>query len=148
MTGSSSQENRKIGIAIATYNKCDDVVSCIKNIVDDDRVESITIIDDCSEEAVFILLEDALAYEDKVRLGRNDIHIGEELNKHRAILLSDSEYVLCVNPSTVITTEMLDYIFRDDFDKWENTALNIFVNRKKYLQDSPYSKHSENVAYG
>ena len=147
MIASFTKDKRKVGIAIPTYQKCDDVVQCIQKIKDDDRIETITIIDDCSELTIYELLELELQYEEKVRLGRNDTHIGDELNQHRAILLSDSDYVLCVNPKTVLDATILDDAFGLEWNEkifatWNNKDV-FFVNRTRYIQDSPHSIHLE-----
>lgn len=141
-------DKRKIGIAINTYNKCDDVIKCIEQIKDDERIETITIIDNHSEDVIYWLLEDTLYIEEgetKIRLGRNDTHLDEELNKHRSILLSDAEWILSVNPLIVLDGELINEIFKQE---WKKETIEIgdgilFLNREQYLKTSPYSIHLE-----
>lgn len=131
-------DNRKVSICIATRNRFEAVIASFKNVIDDSRVEEFVICDDQSEEIFYWKLMDWLQFdapEGKIKLCQNEMSLGSSLNKQRAVIFADSEYIILLDPTKVLTTTDLDYIFQSEFheDVISQFLWGEFANRAAWL---------------
>lgn len=109
--------NRKISIAIPTWNRVTMTVEAFKNVVDDERISEIVICDDCSDEFVLKQLKDALAEFTKVKFFRNEINLDCYQNKRQAIGFITNEWGILFDSDNILSTDYIDKIFAiEDWD--------------------------------
>lgn len=108
---------RKIGIAIPTYERWEWTRRAFDQVLTDGRVLSVTIVDDHSSDECFGELqrmEDTLI---KVRLFRNDSNVDCYQNKKRAIEYSDAEWNILADSDNIFSVNYLDRLFK--IQQWE-----------------------------
>lgn len=102
---------RKIGIAIPTYNRYQFTIDCFKQVIDDERIESITIVDDASTDDSYEKLKWYFRDNDKVRLFRNEANKDCYFNKHEAVEKSNSEWICLWDSDNVFDMEYIDTLY-------------------------------------
>lgn len=132
-------DNRKISICVPTRNRFEGTIASFKNVMNDDRVSEVVILDDASEEIFYWKLMDWLQFdapEGKIKLCQNEMSLGTSLNKQRAVIFADSEYIILLNPDKVLNTIDLDYIFQSEFhdDVISQFLWGEFANRELLLK--------------
>lgn len=133
-------DNRRISICVPTRNKFEGTIASFKNVIDDPRIEQFVIIDDKSEEIFYWKFTDWLQFdapqeEHRIKLCQNEMSLGTSLNKQRAVIFADSEYIILLNPDKVLNTIDLDYIFQSEFhdDVISQFLWGEFANRAAWL---------------
>jgi glycosyltransferase involved in cell wall biosynthesis len=133
-------ENRKFTICIPEINDFQNTVNSISKIIDDERIYEIVICDDHSEDIIWWHFEDWLQFDvdaRRVKLCRNLMNLGEQLNKQRVVIFANSDYVLLVDSHKIIEPEDIDIIYQYTWD--ENIDLQLvcgrFVFRNKWLEN-------------
>jgi len=107
-----------ISLAITTFNRTTLTIESFINIIDNDFIDEIVIVDDCSDqidiwdELVFLTAE-----YDKVKLYRNDVNLGIYGNKHMAVSLCKNEWVILFDSDNVINNDYIDCIRNIIVDK-------------------------------
>ncbi len=97
-------------LAITTFNRVELTLASFANVVDDQRIDEILIVDDCSEFNLFHALGQACSQFHKVRLIRQGRNRGMQQNKADAVALSRNEWVILFDSDNVLTIEYLDAI--------------------------------------
>jgi glycosyltransferase involved in cell wall biosynthesis len=108
---------RQIGIAIPTFMRPDWTLRAFEQVLYDDRVASVTVVDDCSPIESYNELDSAVGGMDKVRLFRNGRNIDCFRNKKSAIELSDQEWNILFDSDNQLDISYLDRIF--EIEEWE-----------------------------
>lgn len=106
---------KKISIAIPTWERTDLLFKSFEKIYDDDRVDEIVIVDDCSSQKTIDLLIEKLQYLDKVKLYLNLKNSGCYQNKQNAICFCSNEYLILLDSDNIIDTTYIDAIYKE---KW------------------------------
>jgi len=113
-------DNRKISLCITTFQRFQCTLESFVQVANDDRLAEIIIVDDCSDQAIYKQLETAVSFCDKVKLYRNEINLDCFLNKHKAISLSTSDFVIILDSDNVIDKSYLDRIF--EIENWDKNT--------------------------
>lgn len=106
---------RKISIAVTTYNR-PNTVRAFEKVLNDERIDDIVVVDDCSNLQSFRKLKEniiSLNQKQKIRLFRNNKNLDCYRNKRRAVSLADNESVIVLDSDNVIDKSYLDAI-----DNW------------------------------
>jgi glycosyltransferase involved in cell wall biosynthesis len=116
-----------LSLCVTTYNRAQMCIDSFKEVIDDERINDILILDDCSTDGSYASLRKHFKGNEKVRVVQQMFNRGMSINKRDAIALAKNEWVI---------------IFDDD-NKIEQAYLNslaatpdIFENVKEiYLPD-------------
>lgn len=132
-------DNRKLSVCIPTKNSFEVTLKSFADILHDPRIFEFVLVDDASQEIFMWKWSDWLQFdapEGKVKLCQNEMSLGTSLNKQRAVIFADTEYIVLLDPNKVITTADLDYIFQSEFNEDIMSEFNfgLFCNRQKYLE--------------
>ena len=114
-------DNRKIGIAIPTYNRPDVTIEAFRNVVYDDRVSEITIVDDCSPEDFIWNLQSNAKNFNKVSVYVNPFNIDCFRNKKTSIFNSVSDWVILFDSDNILSPLYIDRLFA--IEKWEPNTI-------------------------
>jgi len=107
-------------IAITTYNRLDLVIDSFSSVLDNELIDEIVIVDDCSEDTLFNNLKNKLdeLKSDKIKLYRNESNLKPLMNKLEAVKHSKNEWVILLDSDNKITNDYIDII--KNLDKDEN----------------------------
>lgn len=108
---------RQIGIAIPTFERPEWTLRAFEQVLYDDRVKSVTIVDDFSKPELYNELDGATMGMDKVRLYRNGQNVNCHRNKKNAIELSDQDWNILADSDNIFSLSYLDRIF--EIEQWE-----------------------------
>lgn len=109
-------DNRKIGIAIPTYNRVDVLIESFSKVLFDERVESIHIQDDASDIQVYYQVKSMVetlnsVCNDKITLGRNLTNVDCFRNKYHSVLASPSKNIILLDSDNSIGIDYLDKLY-------------------------------------
>jgi hypothetical protein len=110
-------EGRTIGIAIPTYMRPEWTLRAFEQVLYDDRVASVTIVDDASPIESYNELDSAVGGMDKVRLFRNGRNVDCYRNKKNTIELSVEDWEVLFDSDNQLSTDYLDCLF--EIEEWE-----------------------------
>jgi glycosyltransferase involved in cell wall biosynthesis len=109
--------DRQIGICIPNYNRVEMVIESFIKVYDDKRISEIIISDDHSTREVYNELQSVLTHFPKVKMFRNEVNIDCYANKHRAVELSTSDFIILLDSDNIIDRNYLDKIFECEWDE-------------------------------
>lgn len=101
----------QIGIAITTRNRYDFTIASFENVLNDGRVNSVTIVDDASDDGSAKMLEQTFKYHPKIKLFENSQTLGVYRNKHLSVSLSTENWLIVFDSDNVLDTDYIDTIF-------------------------------------
>lgn len=101
----------KLTLAITTFNRFELTVKSFANVIDDNRIDDIIILDDCSTDGSYEILMEFFDGNDKIRVIKNERNIGISLNKNKAISLAKNNKVIIFDSDNTLTTEYIDALF-------------------------------------
>lgn len=108
---------RQIGIAIPTFMRPDWTVRAFEQVLYDERVKSVTVVDDFSPIESYHELVRSVGGMDKVRVFRNDQNLDCNKNKRQAVSLSDAHWNILADSDNIFGVDFLDRIF--EIEEWE-----------------------------
>ena len=92
--------NDSVSVTIVTYDSGRFIKRCLESVLDQKYpFLDIVVIDNCSTDGTTDILE---PFEDRVRIIYNDENIGFAAAQNQAIALSDSDWVLTLNPDVLL----------------------------------------------
>lgn len=112
---------RYIGIAVPTWKRVEQTIDSFAQVLEDERVEDVTIVDDASDDGSFRRLCEHFDTHDKVFLYRNDDNLDCYKNKHRSMQEAFSEFCILLDSDNIITPSYLDAIYA--IDKWDRKTI-------------------------
>lgn len=98
----------KLSLAITTYNRYEMTVESFAQVIDDDRIDDVVILDDCSTDNSFAKLVEHFKGNEKVRVIRQAQNRGMSLNKRDAIALSKNEWVVIWDSDNIMGPDYLN----------------------------------------
>jgi len=101
-----------LSLAITTYNRYTLTIESFAQVIDDDRIDDIVILDDCSTDGSFEKLVKYFKGNDKVRVIRQARNRGMSLNKRDAIALSKNKWVIIFDSDNIIRPDYVDAFLR------------------------------------
>lgn len=98
--------NDSVSVTIVTYNSGRFIKRCLESILDQKyRFLDVVVIDNCSTDGTTDILE---PFENRVRIIYNDENIGFAAAQNQAISLSDSDWVLTLNPDVLLLPDFIE----------------------------------------
>lgn len=110
-------KGRKISLAITTMNRFEFTIKCFEQVMDDERIDDIVIVDDCSTDDSFFKLKKYFEVYPKIRIYKNENNLGVYKNKHRAISMTANEWVIIFDSDNVIWKDYIDKLYQ--FPEWK-----------------------------
>lgn len=110
-------DNRKISLCIPTYNRFLYTVEAFRNVLQDDRLNEIIIVDDCSTDDSYDRLQRAFYRHPKVKLFRNENNLDCYLNKREAISHATNEWCILFDSDNVLDTGYIDKLY--EISEWQ-----------------------------
>lgn len=104
-------DNRKITLAVTTYNRYDFLLKCFADVVDDERINEIVIVDDHSDLDIFDKIVRTYADEPKVYIYRNAKNLGVYKNKYQSVKHSCNDWVIVFDSDNVIKKDYIDKLY-------------------------------------
>jgi len=100
-----------ISLCITNFNRYALLIESFIQVVDDDRISEIVISDDCSDQAIYKMIEDKVKQWPKVKLYRNTFNVDCYINKQIAISRSSNEWVILFDSDNIITTDFINALY-------------------------------------
>lgn len=97
-----------ISLCITTYNRTELLFESFAQVLNDDRIEEIVIVDDCSSMDVFNQILKYCSSLPKVQVFRNDRNLGCYRNKMEAVARAFNDWVILLDSDNIITPEYLN----------------------------------------
>ncbi len=107
---------RKISIAIPTYERTDLLFKSFEAVYDDPRVDEIVIVDDASSMEVFEEVRERCARMSKVKLHRNVSNRDCYFNKYVSLSFCKNDWCILLDSDNMISKQYLDKIFQ--IEEW------------------------------
>ncbi len=94
-----------VSITIVTYNSGRFIKRCLDSVLDQTHpFKEIIVIDNCSTDGTTDILE---PFEDRCRIVYNEDNIGFAAAQNQAINMSDSDWVLTLNPDVLLLPDFI-----------------------------------------
>ena len=101
----------KISLCITNYNRLAYLFKSFEQVLNDERIDEVVIVDDCSDINLYRSIEEITRYMPKVKLFRNENNLDVYANKREAISKAENEYCIIFDSDNVISTQYLDKIY-------------------------------------
>jgi glycosyltransferase involved in cell wall biosynthesis len=136
-----------ISLAITTYNRSGFVIESFIDVLNNDLIDEIVIVDDCSYIGVFNSLKTIVDIigSPKIKLFRNPSNLGVFANKFHATELSKNDWVISLDSDNVIDNEYVNVL--NSFS-WEDDVMycpEILWNVTRDVRQWNYSEFSDIV---
>jgi len=102
----------KLSLAITSYKRFDLTISSFANVIDDDRIQEILVLDDCSPDKSYELLRDYFKDTPKVKVIRQARNRGMSVTKRDAIALCNNPAVIIFDSDNKLGKDYLDALER------------------------------------
>jgi glycosyltransferase involved in cell wall biosynthesis len=100
-----------VSLCLTNYNRYELLINSFIGLVDDDRVSEVVISDDCSDPAIYKLVEDRIKDWPKVKLFRNAVNLDCYRNKREAVSKATNEWVILADSDNVFTKRYVDSLY-------------------------------------
>ncbi len=114
-------DNRKISIALPTWERFQQTIDSFKQVLHDDRVAEVCITDDASMDGSFGSLEWYFKLEPKVLLFENENNLDCYFNKHQAMQNTNSTWCVLLDSDNAISKDYLDALYA--IPEWDEKTI-------------------------
>lgn len=129
-------DQRKISIAIPTYNRVEFTIDSFLDVLNDERVDEIVIVDDASELCYYNELYDICINLPKVKLYRNEKNQDCYRNKYIAITYCTNKWAILLDSDNKISGDYLDTIY---LHSWFQDTILTPCFAKPHFNFEPYA---------
>jgi len=112
---------KQLSICIPTWNRYELTIDSFSQVYNDERVKNIIIVDDCSDDEIYVKLALMCRYMDKVHLYQNDTNLDCYRNKREAVSKATTDYCIVLDSDNEIGIDYLDALYKEEWD--EDTIL-------------------------
>ncbi len=106
-----------ISIVIPTWERYEMLLESFEQVIHDERIGSITIVDDCSSEENYHDVRNAVKWISKVKLYRNESNIQCYHNKREAVSKSENEFCILLDSDNILTKDYIDKIYQHEWNR-------------------------------
>lgn len=103
----------KLSLCITTYNRYEMTIQSFEKVLNDDRIDDIVIMDDCSTDLSYINLRNYFAGNLKVNIYTRNENVGMSRNKHDAIAHAKNKWCILFDSDNILDTDYLDAFYKD-----------------------------------
>lgn len=119
-------DNRKISIAIPTWNRVDVLIESFSKVISDERIENIHIQDDASDIEIYNKVKSIIdvlnkTHGNKITYSRNLTNVDCHRNKYHSVLGAKSEWVILLDSDNIIDTDYLDRLY--EIKNWDSDTI-------------------------
>ena len=127
-----------ISIAVTNFNRSKSVIDAFRQVVDNNAVDDIVIVDDCSDHDAYIKLWNLVntLENDKVKLFRNKTNLGPFKNKYTAVEKCINDWVILLDSDNIIDNNYIRTI--NKLDKEEGVL---------YVSETLYRENKKGVGW-
>lgn len=100
-------------LAITVYNRWEFLLESFANVIDDDRIDEILIMDDCSSDEYWKKIKELPKFNQKIKVCRQLRNRGMSVNKKDAIFNSKNEWVILGDSDNKFDKDYLDALESD-----------------------------------
>jgi len=120
-----------ISLAVTNFNRSDSVVEAFIQVADNDKINEIVIVDDCSDHDAYIKLWNLISAlnNGKIKLYRNKVNLGPYRNKCTAVKKCSNDWVILLDSDNVIDNNYIETI--QTLDKEDNI---LYVSETLYRE--------------
>lgn len=97
-------------LAITNWNRFDMLKESFAQVIDDARISSVVIVDDCSEMEIFLKVQDLQFTNPKIKVYRTIQNQGMSMTKFQAIAWSPERYTIILDSDNILKPDYLDSI--------------------------------------
>jgi glycosyltransferase involved in cell wall biosynthesis len=140
-------DNRTISLCLTTFNRWKMLIESFAEVLHDRRVSEIIIVDDHSDLKHWEMVNDIYdtSGEGKIKKFRNTKNLGCYKNKREAISKASNEYVIIFDSDNILTTEYIDRIFEQEWNRDTVLAPDFAKPHFDYTAFSGLTVSKENV---
>ena len=118
---------RKLAIVVLNYNKYEDTIKCVKQLINSQKTIYIVIVDNASTNNSFDILLSEFRNEENVSVIRNSANVGYAAGnnfgfKYAIDNYPEIEYVGIMNPDTLVTEENVFECLMDKASRYNDVA--------------------------
>ena len=101
-----------ISLAITSFNRSDLVIESFIQVVDNDFIGEIVIVDDYSDNAIYIKLYNLIndLNSDKIKIHRNEANLGPFKNKYEAVKKCSNDWVILLDSDNIIDNSYIEIV--------------------------------------
>lgn len=105
-----------ISLAIPNFNRSDLVIEAFIQVINNDLINEIVIVDDCSIVNVFDKLTVLIAdlNNDKISLYRNNMNLKPLMNKYETVKKCNNDWVILLDSDNIINNDYIEIISKLD----------------------------------
>lgn len=110
-----------ISLAIPNFNRSDLVIEAFIQVMNNDLINEIVIVDDCSSVGVFDKLTGLVAglNNNKISLYRNDVNLKPLLNKYETVKKCNNGWIILLDSDNIINNDYIEIVSK--LDKEDDT---------------------------
>lgn len=101
---------------VTTYNRFQQTINCIENVLNDVRINEVVCVDDCSTDGSYERLVDYFKGDDKVVFFKNDTNLDCYQNKAMAVCYATNKYCLIADSDNTFTKDYIDKLYQYEWD--------------------------------
>lgn len=113
----------KLSLCITTFNRADMCIESFRDVINDDRIDDIVILDDCStDDSMAILFSHFGPSHPKVRIRGRGHNVGMSVNKKDAIGIAKNAWCIILDSDNRVDESYVDSIFEilSDNSNWSD----------------------------
>lgn len=119
-------DDRRISIAIPTYNRIDVLIESFSKVIGDSRIENIHIQDDASDIDIYKQVKSIIevlnqTHGNKITISRNLINCDCHRNKYHSVLGAKSKWIILLDSDNCIDTDYLDRLC--EIEEWDEQTI-------------------------
>lgn len=108
---SANNKTMRLTLAITVYNRYDLLLESFSQVLDDDRIDEILIMDDCSDPKYWGKIKELPSLSPKIKVVRQLENRGMSYNKMSAVANSKNSWVILFDSDNVIGKDYLDALY-------------------------------------
>lgn len=141
-----SIDTRKVSVVIPFYNTAKYFDEVVRIAVEDDRVDDIVVVDDCSEHDEYEYMSFLASKYPKIKVYKNSENVGELKNRFTAVGKAKNDWVILLDCDNSLTKSYIDSIYmiptwREDVILCPDYGTNIKVNYREFDGDYIHIKN-------
>jgi glycosyltransferase involved in cell wall biosynthesis len=118
----------KLSLCITTYNRYEMTIESFAKVLNDQRIDDIVIMDDCSTDKSFIKIHESLSSNKKISFHTRIENVGMSRNKRDAISHAKNEWAIIFDSDNIIGPDYLDAFYNHTLADTRNNFTEHFYN--------------------
>lgn len=99
-----------VSLAIPNFNRSDFVIESFIQVLNNDLLDEIIIVDDCSDIEIYHELKKLIKGFKKVKIFRNEINLKPLMNKYEAVRRCNNDWVILLDSDNIIDNDYIEIV--------------------------------------